>query len=143
MTRSRVKPDSNRRCSGSLQRAYSSQRMKRQACARSQSLQSHSLLYPYPLLERTPLRGAPITRTSGSKEAEPIAVSIRSGNAWLCFGRMAADFAHKIHIGLAGTFKPGIREGIISAPEGPLSELLPTEDKRIALCSKKNSGDVL
>jgi hypothetical protein len=96
--------------------------MKRQACARSQSLQSHSLLYPYPLLERTPLGGAPITRTSGSKEAEPIAVFIRSGNAWLCFGSMAADFAHKIHIGLAGTLKPGIREGIISAPEGPLTD---------------------
>ncbi len=66
--------------------------LRRHSCARSHLLQSHSLLYPYPLSERAPtVRGA---RNTASHIL--IAVSIRFSNAWLRF-RGTADFASPIH----------------------------------------------
>ena len=78
---------------------------RRHSCARSRSLQSHSLLYPYPLSERAlTVRGALITAV----RAGPIAVSTRSSSAELpCRG--SADFASRIHSQLM----PLNREGAI------------------------------
>jgi hypothetical protein len=96
-------------------------RARRHSCERSRSLQSHSLLYPYPLSERAlTVRGARITTLASMN-----AISIHSANAWFRY-QVSAEFAcrinSKIHIGPAGT-RAGAISGFIRRSCFSLSRL--------------------